>query len=143
MKKFVRRESGDSKGRGRPRGGSPRGVDRGGYSSGGSRGGSSRGGDRGGYSGRGSRDSDRGGRYAGRESKRGSQNRRDFEMTEVICSACKSKCEVPFKPTSDKPVYCSDCFGKQDKGGSSQSSGKDLEMINKKLDKIMKALEIK
>jgi CxxC-x17-CxxC domain-containing protein len=134
MKKFVRREGGDSKGRGRPRGGSSRGAPRGG---------SSRGGDRGGYSSRGSRDSDRGGRFSGRESKRGSPNRRDGGMTEVICSECKSKCEVPFKPTSSKPVYCSDCFGKQDKGGSGKSSSKDLEMINKKLDKIMAALKIK
>ena len=32
------------------------------------------------------------------------------EMTKVTCSTCKVRCEVPFKPTSSKPIYCDDCF---------------------------------
>jgi CxxC-x17-CxxC domain-containing protein len=66
-------------------------------------------------------------------------------MTKVTCSSCGNDCEVPFKPTSDKPVFCSDCFKRKDKGNydkQSQSPNQDLEMINKKLDRIMKALEI-
>ena len=35
------------------------------------------------------------------------------ERTMVTCDSCKKKCEVPFKPSSDKPVYCSDCFRKE------------------------------
>jgi len=39
---------------------------------------------------------------------------RDFgqrgQMFEAICAECGQKCEVPFKPTGDKPVYCSNCF---------------------------------
>ncbi|MEE9525216.1 MAG: CxxC-x17-CxxC domain-containing protein [Candidatus Woesearchaeota archaeon] len=107
---------------------------------------------------RGGRDSGRGGfgrdRDSGRSrgnfdrNKRFGKNRRDLEMTKVICDECGTKCEVPFKPTSDKPIYCSKCFEKHDKkGGSSRSSGKDygkdLELINEKLDKIMKALKVK
>jgi len=38
-------------------------------------------------------------------------------MHSAVCTACGKKCEVPFRPTGDKPIYCSDCFGK--KGGSS------------------------
>lgn len=68
-----------------------------------------------------------------------SRDRRDVQMTKVTCSSCGAKCEVPFKPTSDKPVYCNDCFAK--KGGNGNSS-KDIEIINEKLDKIMKALKI-
>ncbi len=64
-------------------------------------------------------------------------------MTEVICSSCKTKCEVPFKPTSSKPVYCRDCFSKKEKGGSHQRSDRDLDIINEKLNKIMEALKIK
>ena len=85
-------------------------------------------------------------RGSDRSSKRGSQGRRDFEMTKVTCDSCHQECEVPFKPTSSKPVYCSDCFSKQNKGSSSRSSGfseKDLDIINEKLNKIMKALKIK
>jgi CxxC-x17-CxxC domain-containing protein len=72
-----------------------------------------------------------------------SRERRPVEMTKVTCSDCGEECEVPFKPTTSKPVFCSDCFTK--KGGSSSRggpSGKDLEIINEKLDKIMKALKI-
>ncbi|MBR9691662.1 hypothetical protein GOV06_02655 [Candidatus Woesearchaeota archaeon] len=106
--------------------------------------------------GRGRRDSGRGRRSSGRRDsgrdfgrgrdrgpKRFGNNRRDLEMTQVICSECGKECEVPFKPTSSKPVYCSDCFEKHDKRGSSRNSGKDLEIINEKLDKIIKALKIK
>ena len=71
----------------------------------------------------------------------GSKNRRDFKMTKVICSSCGKDCEVPFKPTTNKPLFCDNCFSKE---GSSLSkpSSRDFEIINKKLDKIIKALNI-
>lgn len=34
------------------------------------------------------------------------------EMHKAICSECKNECEVPFKPTEGKAVYCRDCFAK-------------------------------
>jgi CxxC-x17-CxxC domain-containing protein len=34
------------------------------------------------------------------------------EMHKAVCSECKQECEVPFKPTEGKPVYCKDCFQK-------------------------------
>ena len=34
------------------------------------------------------------------------------EMFPVVCAECGKNTEVPFKPTSDKPVYCSDCYKK-------------------------------
>ena len=93
-----------------------------------------------------SRDSDRGDSRRG--PKRFGNKRRDLEMTKVICSECGIECEVPFKPMTDKPVFCSECFEKKE-GGSSRSSSRssgssnlDLEKINKKLDKIMQALKI-
>ena len=84
-------------------------------------------------------DDDRSERSFGRS--RFGRDRRDVEMTRVTCSSCGSRCEVPFKPTSSKPVYCSDCFSKNDKSSSGKSS-RDLDMINEKLDKIMRALDI-
>ena len=78
-----------------------------------------------------------------------SRNRRDFEMTSVICDSCGTKCEVPFKPTSDKPIYCKECFGGKDNERTSKGTitvktipNKDLDIINEKLNKIMKALEV-
>jgi CxxC-x17-CxxC domain-containing protein len=32
------------------------------------------------------------------------------EMHPVICAACGVETEVPFLPSSDRPVYCRDCF---------------------------------
>ncbi|NQU98572.1 DNA-directed RNA polymerase [Candidatus Woesearchaeota archaeon] len=32
------------------------------------------------------------------------------EMHKAVCADCKNECEVPFKPTEDRPVYCRDCF---------------------------------
>ena len=37
-------------------------------------------------------------------------NDRPREKHKAICSDCNSECEVPFKPTEGKPVYCQDCF---------------------------------
>ena len=68
------------------------------------------------------------------------RDKRDFEMTKVTCSSCGVECEVPFKPTSNKPVYCDNCFSKKDKVSSDKHS--NLDIINEKLDKIMKALKI-
>lgn len=87
-----------------------------------------------------SRDSSRGSRDRGFG--RFSRDRRNVEMTKVICSSCGVECEVPFKPTSDKPVYCSNCFEKKEKSGSGKPSDRDFDIINEKLNKIMKALDI-
>lgn len=32
-------------------------------------------------------------------------------MHRAVCSKCGKDCEVPFRPTGDKPIYCNDCFG--------------------------------
>ena len=37
------------------------------------------------------------------------------EMHKTTCSECKKECEVPFKPTQGKPVYCKDCYQKRNK----------------------------
>jgi CxxC-x17-CxxC domain-containing protein len=62
----------------------------GGYSSGGGYGGG--------------RSSDRGG-YGG--------SRAERQMYTATCSSCGKEAQVPFQPTSGKPVYCSDCFATQ------------------------------
>ena len=44
---------------------------------------------------------------------RGDDNFRGRNFTRVICSDCKKECEVPFKPSGDRPVYCQECFAKR------------------------------
>ena len=72
----------------------------------------------------------------------GRGGRDKLEMTEVTCDSCGKRCEVPFKPTSSKPVFCKECFDKKDKGVSKENSSRDLDIINEKLNKIMKHLKI-
>jgi len=50
------------------------------------------------------------------------------EMFSVICSQCGKEAQVPFQPTGNRPVYCSDCFRSQrssgnDYGSSSRGGG--------------------
>jgi CxxC-x17-CxxC domain-containing protein len=35
------------------------------------------------------------------------------EMHKAKCSECGKDCEVPFKPSGDRPVYCKECFKKK------------------------------
>lgn len=35
------------------------------------------------------------------------------DMHKATCSECGEECEVPFKPTEGKPVYCKECFRKR------------------------------
>jgi CxxC-x17-CxxC domain-containing protein len=35
------------------------------------------------------------------------------EMHKAVCSECKKDCEVPFKPTAGKPVFCKECYAKK------------------------------
>lgn len=123
-----------------------------------------KGGDRGGFGG------DRGGFRGG---KGGFGNRGGFgggrdggarDMFPATCAKCGRSCEVPFRPTGDKPVYCSDCFKnkdgvspRRDEGrgfdkpsfgdraafenkGNDRQYREEFRAINDKLDKILKLL---
>jgi len=98
----------------------------------------------------------------------GGKDRGRPEMHKVICDDCGNDCEVPFRPTGDKPVFCNDCFRNKrnndsrnyrDRGNRSSQSRFDdkqsyqndghkntnnykteFEDINAKLDKILGAL---
>ena len=43
------------------------------------------------------------------------------EMHKAVCDECKKDCEVPFKPTGDKPVYCKECHAKRNPRRDSKS----------------------
>jgi len=85
----------------------------------------------------------------------------DQQMFKAICSNCGKECEVPFKPTGSKPVYCRDCFRTM-RGSDSRSTydrgsrkpnfdngsrgsaypqyREQFDALNAKLDKILKIL---
>lgn len=76
-------------------------------------------------------------------------DRPPVEMHQAVCSDCSKECEVPFKPSGDKPIYCDKCFGKNKEvrsarpshGGGGEKLDEKLTMINIKLDRILKALD--
>jgi len=41
---------------------------------------------------------------------------RERVLHKAICADCKKECEVPFKPSGGRPVYCKDCFSKRKSG---------------------------
>lgn len=86
-----------------------------------------RGGNRGGFGGsRGGGSSFGGGREFRRNDSGGSRfggDRGEVTMHDAVCDECKKNCKVPFRPSSDKPIYCSDCFTKR---GGPAKSGSDF-----------------
>lgn len=71
-------------------------------------------------------------------------------MHEAECDGCGELCEVPFKPTGERPVYCSDCFGqsKRDARASqpfrsteSTPSGENTDSLHAKVDALKLQLE--
>ncbi len=36
----------------------------------------------------------------------------DRQMFDATCSGCGKSCQVPFRPSEDKEVFCNNCFGK-------------------------------
>jgi CxxC-x17-CxxC domain-containing protein len=38
---------------------------------------------------------------------------RERVLHKAVCADCKKSCEVPFKPSGERPVYCKDCFSKR------------------------------
>lgn len=86
-------------------------------------------------------------------------------MFQAVCSKCGKDCEIPFKPSGARPVFCSNCFEHEgqvsgDRFGGNKFGGKpsfgggtfnpvaksneqfkaQFDTLNIKLDKILKAL---
>ncbi|HZJ41432.1 MAG TPA: CxxC-x17-CxxC domain-containing protein [Patescibacteria group bacterium] len=120
--------------------------------------------ERGGFGG-GSRGGDRGGRGGFGGGSRGGDRGGPRTMHSATCAECNKPCEVPFKPSGNKPVLCSNCFAEQsetrsDRGGRDMGSSRSfsdrpnrqssdshnsggsqkLEVIAAKLDKIIELL---
>ena len=89
-----------------------------------------------------------GGAFRGRDSGR-------REMHKAVCSECGNDCEVPFRPSGDKPIFCSNCFEGKERPSRRSSGGpgsgtrdntnklllEQLGSVNAKLERILKVLE--
>lgn len=71
-------------------------------------------------------------------------------MFSAVCSKCGDTCELPFKPSGDRPVFCSTCFSEENSGHDSarrenapredKALEHKLEAIHAKLDLILEML---
>jgi len=88
-------------------------------------------------------------RFGGRDN-RGRSSFDEKRMFSATCDNCGNNCEVPFRPTGDKPVYCSECFGKIGGRSGSRDQGQkfpeqsdvaeQLKLLDTKLDAILHVL---
>jgi CxxC-x17-CxxC domain-containing protein len=88
---------------------------------------------------------DRRGGGRGRDDRRGGG--RDFKQSfRATCDSCQQSCEVPFKPSNGKPIYCDSCFGKDNKKQAPAKQDFEVERklkeLTKKVDLILEALNI-
>lgn len=78
------------------------------------------------------------------------------QMHHAVCADCGNDCEVPFRPTGDRPIYCKNCFGgkggddrapRQDRpsfdrnAAPAQGSDKMVRELSQKVDAIAKKLD--
>jgi CxxC-x17-CxxC domain-containing protein len=86
-----------------------------------------------------------GGHFEKRERPR-FDDRRDRQMHDAICDACGASCQVPFRPTGEKEIFCDTCFAVKKKDFApkkSKDSGEtlaQLKMLNEKIDKLLEIL---
>lgn len=52
------------------------------------------------------------------------QQSRGRPLYQAICADCCKQCEVPFRPTPERPVYCKECFVKRKAGHIPQDPDK-------------------
>jgi CxxC-x17-CxxC domain-containing protein len=93
------------------------------------------------------------------------------KLYQATCDNCGNECQVPFRPSGEKPVYCRDCYRTMEGGegqdsrrpdrrkfggartevnfdqaghagrGGNEPLKKELEQISSKLDRILQILE--
>lgn len=84
-------------------------------------------------------------RFSGERHERRERPRsEDREMFSATCDKCGETCQVPFRPTAGKPVFCDNCFERtSDRSGRNSGSSELMEqvkLLNEKFDKLMNIL---
>ncbi len=64
-------------------------------------------------------------RGGGGDRRGGSRDDRPMQKFAATCAECGKHCEVPFRPSGDKPVLCSDCFSRSREEGDRGSRRDD------------------
>ncbi|MBF0569297.1 MAG: hypothetical protein HQL18_00775 [Candidatus Omnitrophica bacterium] len=56
------------------------------------------------------------------DSRRQHDQQKTRQLFPATCADCKKDCELPFKPSGDRPVYCKECFSRRKSGPHSKVS---------------------
>lgn len=56
---------------------------------------------------------------------------RERVMFKAVCADCASPCEVPFKPTAERPVYCKACWARRRSGSRGNAVQRTPEEVKK------------
>jgi len=51
-------------------------------------------------------------------------------LHKAVCADCHKDCEIPFKPTGERPVYCKECFSKRKGGNSFKGNSENRQVPN-------------
>lgn len=72
-------------------------------------------------------------------------DRSERQLFKATCEDCGAPCEVPFRPSAGKPVFCDACFHGSDsvhKPAKAKDASQDqLSVLNAKLDQILNLLK--
>lgn len=73
---------------------------------------------------------DRGDRPGGGRGFNDRSSRGPVEMHQAVCGKCGKDCEVPFRPTGERPVFCSNCFESNRNSDSRPGNFDDRQMFS-------------
>ncbi len=93
------------------------------------------------------------GGFRGGDDRGGFGGRPPVQLFKATCAECGNSCEVPFRPSGEKPVYCNNCFtGNKDRDGGRSFEKRDFKprdsfapassAPDKRIDEIKKQLDV-
>lgn len=57
------------------------------------------------------------------------EGRKERQLYEAVCADCHKVCEVPFRPSEDRAVYCKECFSKRKSGNQAAASTRPAQPL--------------
>jgi CxxC-x17-CxxC domain-containing protein len=59
------------------------------------------------------------------------QGFRDRTLYKIICADCNKQCEIPFKPSPDRPAYCKECFSRRKNSSNSFNPRQENRIVER------------
>lgn len=56
---------------------------------------------------------------------------------QIVCADCRKHAELPFKPPTDRPAYCKECFSKRKAGNNRQNFGNQQPSFQQRQIKVI------